>query len=136
MQDLRALIVGDEVMVCYPNSVKTVKKLAKIERVTATQIIIKTERFNRDSGEKIGQASRFHRPYVRVPTQQDRQEIGELIRKSNAINLFKERIKTLSPHQNHESISLLNPHAFTADEIIRLTDTLNEIFNDRLSQNN
>lgn len=72
MKELKDLQAGDEVIVdsLYDRTI------AKVDRVTKTQIVIGTERFRKQSGWSVG-GNIWHRKSIYVPTEEDISEIKE-----------------------------------------------------------
>ena len=84
MKELKDLVAGDEVLVTGIYH----RRIAKVDRVTKTQIIVDNTRFRRDSGWQYGGDS-WSRKSIFVPTEKEISEIKEE-------NLRKNLIYTIS----------------------------------------
>ena len=72
MKELKDLVVGDDVLVtsmCH-------RRIAKIDKVTKTQIIVNNARFRRDSGWQCG-SDRWDSKSISVPTEKEISDIKE-----------------------------------------------------------
>ena len=72
MKELKDLVVGDDVLVtgiCH-------RRIAKVDKVTKTQIVVGNVRFRRDSGWQCGGDS-WDRKSISVPTEKEISEIKE-----------------------------------------------------------
>lgn len=72
MKELKDLVVGDDVLVtsmCH-------RRIAKIDKVTKTQIIANNARFRRDSGWQCG-SDRWDSKSISVPTEKEISDIKE-----------------------------------------------------------
>ena len=93
MKELKDLVAGDEVLV----TVMSYRHIAKVDKVTKTQIIANNARFRRDSGWQCGSDS-WDRKSISVPTEKEISDVKEEnIRKIliNTISSFNfERLST------------------------------------------
>lgn len=72
MKELKDLVVGDDVLVtsmCH-------RRIAKIDKVTKTQIVVNNARFRRDSGWQCGN-DRWDSKSISVPTEKEISDIKE-----------------------------------------------------------
>ena len=72
MKQLKALVAGDEVLV----TVMSYRHIAKVDKVTKTQIIVNNARFRRDSGCQFG-SYRWNGRRISVPTEKEISDIKE-----------------------------------------------------------
>ena len=72
MKELKDLQVGDEVLVIG----RSCRRVAKIDKVTKTQIVVNNDRFRRDSGWQYGGDS-WSRKSIRVPTEKEISDVKE-----------------------------------------------------------
>ena len=72
MKELKDLVVGDDVIVKSMNH----RRIAKVDKVTKTQIIANNDRFRRDSGWQYGGDS-WNRKSISVPTEKEISDIKE-----------------------------------------------------------
>ena len=72
MKQLKDLVAGDEVLVTGTFN----RRIAKVDKVTKTQIIIDNARFRRDSGCQCGGDS-WNRKSISVPTEKEISDIKE-----------------------------------------------------------
>ena len=84
MKELKDLVAGDEVLV----TVMSYRHIAKVDKVTKTQIVIDNARFRRDSGCQCGGDS-WNRKSISVPTEKEISDVKEE-------NLRKILINTIS----------------------------------------
>ena len=84
MKELKDLVAGDEVLV----TVMSYRHIAKVDKVTKTQIIVNNARFRRDSGWQCGVDS-WYRKSISVPTEKEISDVKEE-------NLRKILINTIS----------------------------------------
>lgn len=93
MKELKDLVAGDEVLVTGTFH----RRIAKVDKVTKTQIIIDKSRFRRDSGCQCGGDS-WNRRSISVPTEKEISDVKEeVLRKTliYAISSFDfERLST------------------------------------------
>ena len=93
MKELKDLVVGDEVLVTGTFN----RRIAKVDKVTKTKIVIDNARFRRDSGCQCGVDS-WNRKSISVPTEKEISDVKEEnIRKIliNTISSFNfERLST------------------------------------------
>ena len=93
MKELKDLVVGDEVLVTGTFN----RRIAKVDKVTKTKIVIDNARFRRDSGCQCGVDS-WYRKSISVPTEKEISDVKEEnIRKIliNTISSFNfERLST------------------------------------------
>ena len=72
MKELKDLVVGDDVLVtgiCH-------RRIAKVDKVTKTQIVVNNARFRRDSGWQCG-GDRWNIRKISVPTEKEISDIKE-----------------------------------------------------------
>lgn len=72
MKELKDLVAGDEVLVTGTFH----RRIAKVDKVTKTQIIIDNARFRRDSGWQCG-SDRWNVRIISVPTEKEISDIKE-----------------------------------------------------------
>lgn len=72
MKELKDLVVGDDVLVTGTFH----RRIAKVDKVTKTQIIIDNARFRRDSGWQCG-SDRWNVRRIYVPTEKEISDIKE-----------------------------------------------------------
>lgn len=72
MKELKDLVVGDDVLVRGMNHIR----IAKVDKVTKTQIVVNNARFRRDSGWQCG-SDRWDRKSISVPTEKEISDIKE-----------------------------------------------------------
>lgn len=72
MKELKDLVAGDEVLVTGMHH----RRIAKVDKVTKTQIIIDNARFRRDSGWQCG-SDRWNIRRISVPTEKEISDIKE-----------------------------------------------------------
>ena len=84
MKELKDLVVGDEVLVTGTFN----RRIAKVDKVTKTKIVIDNARFRRDSGCQCGGYS-WNRKSISVPTEKEISDVKEE-------NLRKILINTIS----------------------------------------
>ena len=72
MKELKDLVVGDDVLVVG----RSCRRIAKIDKVTKTQIVVNNARFRRDSGWQYGGDS-WNRKSISVPTEKEISDIKE-----------------------------------------------------------
>ena len=72
MKELKDLVVGDDVLV----TVMSYRHIAKVDKVTKTQIIVNNARFRRDSGLQFG-SDRWNVRRISVPTEKEILDIKE-----------------------------------------------------------
>lgn len=72
MKELKDLVVGDDVLVIGMHH----RRIAKVDKVTKTQIIIDNARFRRDSGCQYGGDS-WNRKSISVPTEKEISDVKE-----------------------------------------------------------
>lgn len=92
MKELKDLVAGDDVIVTGTFH----RRIAKVDKVTKTQIIIDNARFRRDSGWQCG-SDRWNVRRISVPTEKEISDIKEE-------NLRKILIHTISSF-NFERLS-------------------------------
>lgn len=73
MKELKDLVVGDDVLITS----RYYRRIAKVDKVTKTQIVVDNVRFRRDSGWQCGGDS-WNRKSISVPTEK---EISDVIKK-------------------------------------------------------
>lgn len=72
MKELKDLVVGDDVLVRGMHN----RRIAKVDKVTKTQIIIDNARFKRDSGWQCG-SDRWNIRRISVPTEKEISDVKE-----------------------------------------------------------
>lgn len=72
MKELKDLIAGDDVLVVG----RYRRCIAKIDKVTKTQIVVNNARFRRDSGLQCG-SDRWNVRKISVPTEKDISDVEE-----------------------------------------------------------
>lgn len=72
MKELKDLVAGDDVLVKGMHS----RRIAKVNKVTKTQIIINNARFRRNSGWQCGDDS-WNRKRIYVPTEKEISDVKE-----------------------------------------------------------
>lgn len=72
MKELKDLVVGDAVLVVGMSC----RRIAKIDKVTKTQIVVNNARFRRDSGWQCG-CDRWNMKSISVPTEKEISDIKE-----------------------------------------------------------
>lgn len=75
MKELKDLVAGDDVLVEGSSS----RRIAKIDKVTKTQIVVNNARFRRDSGWQCG-GDRWNVRKISVPTEK---EISDVKKEEN-----------------------------------------------------
>ena len=72
MKELKDLVVGDDVLVIS----RYYRRIAKVDKVTKTQIIANNARFRRDSGWQYG-GDIWNRKRISVPTEKEISDVKE-----------------------------------------------------------
>ena len=72
MKELKDLVVGDAVLVVGVSC----RRIAKIDKVTKTQIVVNNTRFRRDSGWQCG-GDRWNVRKISVPTEKEISDVKE-----------------------------------------------------------
>ena len=72
MKELKDLVVGDDVLVTG----RSYRRIAKIDKVTKTQIVVDNARFRRDSGWQCGSDS-WNRRSISIPTEKEISDVKE-----------------------------------------------------------
>lgn len=72
MKELKDLVVGDDVLVRGMHR----RRIAKVDKVTKTQIIVNNARFRRDSGWQCG-SDRWNIRRISVPTEKEISDVKE-----------------------------------------------------------
>lgn len=72
MKELKDLVVGDDVLVIGMNY----RRIAKVDKVTKTQIVANNARFRRDSGWQCG-SDRWNVRRISVPTEKEISDVQE-----------------------------------------------------------
>ena len=72
MKELKDLVAGDDVLVVG----RSCRRIAKIDKVTKTQIVVNNARFRRDSGWPCG-GDRWNVRKISVPTEKEISDIKE-----------------------------------------------------------
>ena len=84
MKELKDLVAGDDVLITS----RYYRRIAKVDKVTKTQIIVNNARFRRDSGWQFG-SDRWNVRRISVPTEKEISDVKEE-------NLRKILINTIS----------------------------------------
>ena len=84
MKELKDLVAGDDVLITS----RYYRRIAKVDKVTKTQIVIDNARFRRDSGWQCG-SDRWNVRRISVPTEKEISDVKEE-------NLRKILINTIS----------------------------------------
>ena len=80
MKELKDLVAGDNVLVTGMYH----RRIAKVDKVTKTQIIVNNARFRRDSGWQYGGDS-WNRKSISIPTEKEISEVKEENLRKNLI---------------------------------------------------
>nr|DAU90016.1 MAG TPA: hypothetical protein [Caudoviricetes sp.] len=72
MKELKDLVVGDDVLIIG----RSYRRIAKIDKVTKTQIVVDNARFRRDSGWQCGR-DRWNVRSISVPTEKEISDVKE-----------------------------------------------------------
>lgn len=72
MKELKDLVAGDDVLVIG----NYYRRIAKVDKVTKTQIVVNNVRFRRDSGWQCG-SDRWDKKIISVPTEKEISDIKE-----------------------------------------------------------
>ena len=72
MKELKDLVAGDDVLVVGMSS----RRIAKIDKVTKTQIVVNNARYRRNSGWQCG-GDRWNIKIISVPTEKEISDIKE-----------------------------------------------------------
>lgn len=72
MKDLKDLVIGDDVLV----KGMSYKRIAKVDKVTKTQIVVNNARFRRDSGWQCG-SDRWNVRRISVSTEKEISDVKE-----------------------------------------------------------
>lgn len=72
MKELKDLVTGDEVLVTG----MSYRRIAKVDKVTKTQIVVDNARFRRDSGWQFG-SDRWNVRRISVPTEKEISDVKE-----------------------------------------------------------
>lgn len=72
MKELKDLVTGDEVLVTG----MSYRRIAKVDKVTKTQIVVNNVRFRRDSGWQCG-SDCWDRKSISIPTEKEISDIKE-----------------------------------------------------------
>ena len=92
MKELKDLVVGDDVLVIGMHH----RCIAKVDKVTKTQIVVNGVRFRRDSGWQCG-SDRWDTKSISVPTEKEISEIKkETLRKKLIFAISSSDFKHLS----------------------------------------
>ena len=84
MKEIKDLVAGDDVLITS----RYYRRIAKVDKVTKTQIIANNARFRRDSGWQCG-SDNWDRKIISIPTEKEILDIKEE-------NLRKSLIHTIS----------------------------------------
>ena len=80
MKELKDLVAGDEVLVTGTLH----RRIAKVDKVTKTQIIVNNARFRRDSGCQFGN-DRWNVRRISVPTEKEISDVKEEVLRKTLI---------------------------------------------------
>ena len=80
MKEFKDLVAGDDVLVIS----RYYRRIAKVDKVTKTQIIANNARFRRDSGWQYGGDS-WNRKSISVPTEKEISDIKEENLRNNLV---------------------------------------------------
>ena len=80
MKELKDLVVGDDVLITS----RYYRRIAKVDKVTKTQIIANNARFRRDSGWQCG-SDRWNVRRISVPTEKEISDIKEENLRNNLV---------------------------------------------------
>lgn len=80
MKELKDLVEGDEVLVTGMSH----RNIAKVDKVTKTQIIVNNARFRRDSGLQFG-SDRWNVRRISVPTEKEISDVKEEVLRKTII---------------------------------------------------
>ena len=72
MKELKDLVAGDDVLITS----RYYRRIAKVDKVTKTKIVIDNARFRRDSGCQCGGDS-WYRKKISVPTEKEISDVKE-----------------------------------------------------------
>ena len=72
MKELKDLVVGDNVLITS----RSYRRIAKVDKVTKTQIVVDNVRFRRDSGCQCASGS-WYRKIISVPTEKEISDVKE-----------------------------------------------------------
>lgn len=72
MKEFKDLVVGDDVLITS----RYYRRIAKVDKVTKTQIVVDNVRFRRDSGWQCGGDS-WNRKSISVPTEKEISDVKE-----------------------------------------------------------
>ena len=72
MKELKDLVAGDDVLVRGMHS----RRIAKVDKVTKTRIVVNNARFRRDSGWQCG-GNRWNVRRISVPTEKEISDVKE-----------------------------------------------------------
>lgn len=72
MKELKDLVVGDDVLVKVMNH----RRIAKVDKVTKTQIVVDNVRYRRNSGWQCG-CDRWYMKSISVPTEKEISDVKE-----------------------------------------------------------
>ena len=104
MKELKDLVVGDDVLVtsmCH-------RRIAKIDKVTKTQIVVDNVRFRRDFGWQCGIDS-WYRKSISIPTEKEISDVKEEnLRKKLIYAISSFDFKRLSTDELKQVYNILN----------------------------
>ena len=85
MKELKDLVVGDDVLVTGNYH----RRIAKVDKVTKTQIVVNNVRFRRDSGWQCG-SDCWDRKSISIPTEKEISDIKEenFVRLSSTLSVL------------------------------------------------
>ena len=103
MKELKDLVVGDYVLV----KGMSCRCIAKIDKVTKTQIVVNNTRFRRDSGWQCGSDS-WYRKSISVPTEKEISDVKEEnLRKALIYSISSFDFKRLSTDELKQVYNIL-----------------------------
>ena len=80
MKEIKDLVVGDDVLITS----RYYRRIAKVDKVTKTQIIANNARFRRDSGWQCGR-DRWNLRKISVPTEKEISDLKEENLRNNLV---------------------------------------------------
>ena len=80
MKELKDLVAGDDVLITS----MYYRRIAKVDKVTKTQIIVNNARFRRDSGLQFG-SDRWNVRRISVPTENEISDVKEEVLRKTLI---------------------------------------------------
>lgn len=102
--ELKDLKEGDVVMISASNWHP--EKLAKIDRITKTQIVVGELKFNKNTGYMVG-TDVWNRRYLYIPNEEDIKRITTSKRRFDLLNYVKNNIESCSVGQLEEIYGIM-----------------------------